>query len=239
MARRVAQGLFALVAAFGLAVVLWQVSKAETWQLFGELVYRVETDRPVVALTFDDGPSRKHTAAVVETLDQLDIRASFFLTGHEAARSPELVTLIADAGHEIGNHSFSHDRMVLMPASRVRREIDDTEGVLRSAGYEGPMLFRPPYGAKLFVLPWVLSLRQQASIMWDVDGDDQSEFAGNPQALAQHVVETAEPGSIILMHVMYDSRETSRAALPMIADGLRSRGFEFATISELLELSGS
>lgn len=222
-------GLIGLVAvAFG----LWSVSKSLRFQIFGEVITRIETSDPIVALTFDDGPAPRYLDEVLQTLAERDVRATFFLTGHEAEQRPELVAQIAAAGHQLGNHGFSHIRMILRSAAWIEDEISRTDAALRSSGYSGPIPFRPPYGQRLVVLPWVLSQADRPVVLWDVDADDLWEEA-TPESYAAELVADAEPGSIILLHVMYQSRDTARAALPLVIDGLRARGFSITTLDEL------
>lgn len=220
----------AVVVLVGLAL-LWPISKSTTFQFFGEAIDRVETDQRVVALTFDDGPSRKHTQTVLDILASYNATATFFLTGHEAEQRPELVAAIFEAGHSLGNHSYSHERMILRSPSSLRAELDRTDAILRGSGYEGDIPFRPPYFQKLFSLPWVLRDQDRPSIMADVTPNDQGVLA---EDFAAEVLETVQPGSIIVMHVMYDSRASEREALPLVLDGLRAKGFELVTVNELL-----
>jgi len=109
--------------------------------------------------------------------------------------------------------------------------LDETDRLLREAGFEGDLQFRAPYGNKLFSLPWVLEQQGRANVQWDVEPGPETL---TPQAMAQEIVDAAEPGSIILMHVMYDSRETSRAALPLIIEGLRAKGLQLVGLNDLL-----
>ncbi len=214
------------------AAAVWSYSKSTTSQLFGEIVARVEGAGPRVSLTFDDGPSARFTAEVLAQLAVQEVTATFYLTGHEAAAQPGAVAAIAAEGHEIGNHSWSHDRMILRSRSDLRDELSRTNAALRAAGYDGPLTFRPPYGQKLWSLPRELATQNRAAVMWDValeaDGRDAQSFA-------DAIVAAAQPGSIILMHVMYRSRAVDRAALPLVIDGLRAKGFELVSISQLLD----
>lgn len=228
--------IFLISLASVLAVVfgLHTFSNSRTYQAFGDLAARVETDRPIVALTFDDGPTAGFTGEVLAILDKLDVTATFFVTGREVTENPQEVRAIVAAGHELGNHTYSHPRMVLKSYGTYRSEIEETDAAIRAIGYERQLHFRPPYGKKLFGLPWYLSSTGRTTIMWDVE----PEIAEDADAFVAHVVEQTRSGSIILMHVMYESRAISREALPGIVTGLRERGFEFVTVSELLKERG-
>lgn len=229
---------FIALLTIGLAVLagLYQLSRAREYQLFGELVARVETAVGVVALTFDDGPTPRQTQDVIDMLDDLDVVATFYLNGAPAAQNAEQVRALALAGHELGNHAWHHDRMVLMSPARVRREIEDTDAAIRAAGYDGPLTFRPPYGKKLFVLPWVLADMGRTAVTWDVEPESAVADDAGAQEIADHVIANAHSGSIVLLHVMYDHGGASRDAVPMIVEGLRARGMAFVTVSEMLAL---
>ncbi|WP_245447631.1 polysaccharide deacetylase family protein [Nitratireductor sp. OM-1] len=214
---------------------LHTLSNSRSYQTFGDLVARVETDRPVVALTFDDGPTAGFTSEVLEILDKLDVTATFFVTGKEVTENSDEARAIAAAGHELGNHSYSHARMIMKSYGTYRSEIEETDAAIRAIGYEGKLHFRPPYGKKLFGLPWYLSSTGRTTIMWDVEPETYPDIADDLDAFVTHVVDETRSGSIVLMHVMYGSRAISREALPGIVTGLRERGFEFVTVSDLLE----
>lgn len=214
---------------------IFQLSKARGFQLFGTIVPRIETSAPVVALTFDDGPTLRYTRDVLALLDDRDVKATFFLTGKEMEEVPALTSDIVRRGHQIGNHSYSHPDMTLSSMSTVREEIERTDAAIRAAGYQGEIYFRPPYGKKLLTLPWYLSRTGRTSVTWDVEPESYPDIAEDANAIAEHVIQNAKSGSIILLHVMYRSREASRQALPMIIDGLRERGFQFVTVSELMQ----
>ncbi|XOK10821.1 polysaccharide deacetylase family protein [Agrobacterium tumefaciens] len=221
----------------GLAAVLIGVhffSKSRTTQLFGGIIARVETERPVVALTFDDGPSVRFTPDVLTILRERGVKATFFLTGKETEENLPQARMIVSEGHQLGNHSYTHSNMMFMGPARIREEIERTDAAIRAAGYEGEIMFRPPYGKKLLTLPWYLSRQDRKTIMWDVEPESFPDVADDAAAFASHVIEQTRNGSIIIMHVMYRSREVSRQALPLIIDGLRQRGFEFVTVAQLL-----
>ncbi|WP_127752276.1 polysaccharide deacetylase family protein [Devosia sp. 1566] len=211
-----------------------ELSNARGFQLFGDIVARLDTDAPVVALTLDDGPTPAYTQTVLDILNERDVKATFFLTGRESAEHPQQVQAIAAAGHEIGNHSWSHKRMAFMSPASIAEEIESTDVAIRKTGYAGPLHFRPPYGKKLVALPWYLAQHGRTTIMWDVEPEADAADAASPRSLAEYAIANATNGSIIIMHVMYESRASSRLALPAIIDGLKARGFKFVTVSQLL-----
>lgn len=233
--RRVVIGSGIVAVLLSAIVSLHLYSNARTTQLFGDVIARVETDKPVVALTFDDGPSVRFTTDVLTVLKDRDVKATFFLIGKETAENLPQARLIVDAGHEIGNHSYTHSNMAWMGPGSVKDEIERTDAAIRSAGYQGEILFRPPNGKKLVTLPWYLWQNGRKTIMWDVEPESYPEITANADAMTRYVVDNAKNGSIILLHVMYRSRDVSRQALPQIIDGLRQKGFGFVTVSELLK----
>lgn len=127
--------------------------------------------------------------------------------------------------------------MVLKFPSYVKEELEKTDELIRRTGYQGEILFRPPYAKKLFVLPYYLCQNNRKTITWDLEPDSTSEFAHDSQKIVDYVVSKATPGSIILLHPMYSSRQETMKALKGIIAGLRAQGYEFKTISELLEYS--
>lgn len=237
-ASRIALTIVCTLVVFTLSTVAaWQMARSRSFQLVGNLVQRVATDQPFVALTFDDGPTATYTPEILSALADHDVKATFFLTGREIVANPEAAQSIQDAGHEIGNHTWSHKRLVLVDTKTIAEEIERTDDAIRNLGRQGEILFRPPYGYKFVNLPLYLSRTQRTTIMWDVEPESYEAVAADSTLLAEHVIEHARPGSIIILHAMYESRQTTRDALPAIIDGLRERGFEFATVTELLALS--
>ncbi|GHG42100.1 MULTISPECIES: polysaccharide deacetylase family protein [Amycolatopsis] len=221
-----------LVVVLAGAVTLFEVSKSRTFQFFGTLVDRVDTTEKVVALTFDDGPDPAGTRTILDTLKSRQVPATFFLIGRDIAAHPDLAHDIAAEGHEIGNHSFSHDRMIGVTPSWVADEVEATDALIRTSGYTGEILFRPPNGKKLFALPHYLASHHRTTITWDVAPDSD----GTPDAatVESAVLGQVRPGSIVLLHAMYASRGQTRRAIAPILDGLKQRGYRFVTVSQLI-----
>lgn len=213
---------------------IWKLSSSVKFQLFGELIYQVDTEQKLVALTFDDGPTPHYTAGVLQLLDLYQVKATFFVTGSDTQRYMTQAKQIVAAGHQLGNHSWSHQRMVFMSLDEISRELEGTDQQIREAGYQGEILFRPPYGKKLVLLPWYLANTHRTSITWDVAPETFDEDSEDPQTMATEVLEQVKPGSIVLLHLMYKNREASRAALPLIIKGLKEKGYRMVTLSELL-----
>jgi peptidoglycan/xylan/chitin deacetylase (PgdA/CDA1 family) len=226
--------LIVVIVFLALSSFLWQIGKSRTFQFFGEIIPRVNTTQKVVALTFDDGPVPGGTEEILSILGQEQIHCTFFLTGAELERNMEQGKRIVAAGHEVGNHTYSHVRMLLVTPSFVKQEIESTDKLIRQAGYQGEILFRPPFGKKLFALPYYLSKNGRKTITWDVEPNSFPEIDASSDKIVEYVLQKTQPGSIIILHVMYSNRKESMKAVKGIIDGLKSRGYSFKTVSELL-----
>jgi len=226
----------AAIAIIAVIAAAFQVSKSRTFQFFGEIVPRINTRQKVVALTFDDGPTPGITEEVLSTLNEEGVKATFFVIGEELERNPEEGRKIVAAGHELGNHTYSHERMVLKTLSFIECEIECTDQLIRQAGYQSAIHFRPPYGKKLILLPYFLSKTSRKTITWDVEPDSYPEIAADANRIIAHVMEKSSPGSIILLHVMYKSRGESLKAVKGIITGLKGEGYSFKTVSEMLTI---
>lgn len=222
--------------ALGLAAVLvvatggYFLMNSRTYQLAGRLVDRVDTGEKVVALTLDDGPSDR-AEEVLDLLAAADIPATFYLNGRDLAARPDLGRAIAEAGHEIGNHTYNHRRMVLVSPATVADEVERTDTEIRRTGYQGDITFRPPYGKKLWTLPDYLSDHDRTTVTWDVEPEAGNSSA---EAIVAAAVEQVRPGSIILLHTMFGGGAASRAAIGPIVAKLRADGYRFVTVSELI-----
>jgi len=218
------------------AYLLFQLSRNPEFQLFGDLVYRVDTQEKVVALTFDDGPTERGTKPILKLLQNESIKGTFFLNGKSIDANPQLARMLIDAGHEIGNHSYSHKRMVFMSYARVAQEVESTTELIRDLGYQSEIHFRQPYGKSLFMLPYYLDNKDITTVTWDVESETFIKGEDTPLKIEQRTLNSVKPGSIILFHVMYGDGSTLNA-LPKIITELKQRGYRFATVSELMTLS--
>jgi peptidoglycan/xylan/chitin deacetylase (PgdA/CDA1 family) len=189
------------------------------------LVTNGPRDRPVVALTFDDGPS-EYTPEFLEVLRAKGVRATFFEVGQEMPGREDVMRQILAEGDEIGDHTMNH---VEFPGYE---QIVGAAARIRAYTHFKPCLFRPPGGgvdAGVIASAGSLGMR---TITWDVDPRDWS--LPGTGAIYSNIVGHARDGSIILMHDGGGPRSETLAALPQVIDTLRARGFGFATVSELL-----
>ena len=213
-------------------------------QVQPDSVARVPVDRPMVALTFDDGPDPRYTREVLRLLRANDARATFFTIGVNAAAYPSFVHEVMADGHSIGNHTWNHRLLDSLTADEVAEEIDRCQAALAGVGAPTPHLFRPPKG---FTAPDVGPAADRAGLR-TVFWDECVEHLVDHQDLEVGVVELlgrAQPGSIILAHdggaVVGSprrplSRERTIAALPSLLSGLRSLGLEVVDVPTLMKV---
>ncbi|MDR2379724.1 MAG: polysaccharide deacetylase family protein [Bifidobacteriaceae bacterium] len=178
-----------------------------------------------VALTFDDGPSA-NSDALLDKLAELGVRATFFNTGRNTELRPDQVARQVADGHALGGHSWNHADMRKRSAAEACADADRTAAAIKAASGVDTILVRPPYGS------WndsvLAACTGKAFILWNVDTEDWSSH--DPAKIADHAINDAKPGSIILMH---DTVAETAQALPEIVAGLKAKGYELVTIPEL------
>jgi peptidoglycan/xylan/chitin deacetylase (PgdA/CDA1 family) len=180
-----------------------------------------------VALTFDDGPGAR-TTELLRMLRQYHARATWFVLGQMVAANPGRLRQIAAAGHEIGNHSWSHELMTSVSTAEIRSQFDRTDRIVKRTIGQKPTLVRPPYGGINSRVAAELRQEGHPAILWDVDPLDWRDR--NSSTVASRVLSHVHPGSIVLMH---DIHSTTVSAVPRILAELDRRGYTFVTVSEL------
>lgn len=217
-------------------VMTWNISRSRSYQVFGELINRVETGEKIVALTFDDGPwNNRVTDEVITILENLDVKATFFLNGLGIKDHPSATKRLVLSGHDLGNHSYSHKRLIFKGYEEIKEEIESTSSLIRSSGFQGEIFFRAPYGKKLLVLPYYLKQQGITSVSWDVEPETYKNVRRSTDAMVEHVVSNTAPGSIILLHVLGSGNSVSRESLPIIINKLRGMGYRFVQLPELFQ----
>ncbi|MGP4040357.1 polysaccharide deacetylase family protein [Gracilibacillus sp. D59] len=211
----------------------YKLMNSRTFQLFGNLTAKVETNENVVALTFDDGPT-KNVNEIITLLEKYNAKATFFLIGEYIKEYPEEAEAIVQAGHQVANHTYSHHRMIFKSPTFIKNEVEKTNQLIREIGYKGQIDFRPPNGKKIVGLPWYLHKNDIETIMWNLEPDS---FYEEPADKVNYVVDNMEPGSIILMHPMYDDTGEELKAVEGILEALSERDYQFITVNDLQDLS--
>jgi peptidoglycan/xylan/chitin deacetylase (PgdA/CDA1 family) len=200
---------------------------------FGRALGKIESDRKVVALTFDDGPNPNATPLILDTLAEKGVRATFFVLGSHAERWPELVRRICNEGHQIGNHGYFHRKLQFKSPFYVSRDIRLGIRAIRRAGGPAPRYFRAPHG---FRSPWTTPIANsygERTVGWSL-GVWDSDRPGVDE-IVRRTLEGVAPGSIVLLHDGdgYNpdgDRLQTAAALPRIIDQLKDQGYEFKTL---------
>lgn len=197
----------------------------------GMAVKKVPTSHKVVALTFDDGPHPATTPALLAVLQAKQAKATFFVLGNRVQLYPNLAADIVNSGQELASHSYTHRFLNRLTPEELAEEIDKSEKVISAVGPK-PTLIRPPGGGYNDRLVWELRQRGYTTVLWSIDPRD---WAGKSvQRIVEIVVTQAGPGSIILLHEGEYAASTP-AAVGIIIDRLRAQGYEFVTVSELLQ----
>jgi peptidoglycan/xylan/chitin deacetylase (PgdA/CDA1 family) len=203
-------------------------------QWLGKMLVSGDPQSPAVCLTFDDGPGDS-TPLILDTLKRLDVRATFFLLGENVERLPELARRIAEEGHEIANHSYSHPYFFWKMPGRILWEVRRAQEVIETATGRRPTLFRPPYGVRWFGLSSILRKLRLTAVMWSVSSVDWRFPASR---IVERVNRKTRAGSIILLHDGVPGKEggdrrATAEALDQIIQTLAKR-YRFVTASEMI-----
>lgn len=187
----------------------------------------------LVALTFDDGPWPQSTQAILDVLDEHEVRATFFMLGGRVQRNPDLVRKMARDGHLLGAHSVSHRPFSRIKSKEVRQQIVRGRRIIRKAsGVDTPWL-RPPYGS-MNSGAWRAVRKEGARVvLWDVDSNDWKKPGA--KKITRAVVKRVKPGSIVLLHDGGGDRTQTVEALPGIIEGLKNKGYAFVTVEDLVD----
>ena len=168
-------------------------------QLYGRTLTH-GPDPGQLALTYDDGPNDPHTLRLLDVLAKHEAKATFFLIGKYVRQRPEIARAVLAAGHEIGNHTYSHPNLIFVSAARLRQELEDCNKALEDSLGITPSLFRPPFGGRRpGVLRTARNLRL-TTVMWSVTGYDWN--AKSPEFILEKVAPGLKSGraEIVLMH---------------------------------------
>ena len=188
--------------------------------------YDKDPSKKRIALTFDDGPHPEVTKQILELLEKYNAKATFFMLGSRVQYYPGLAREVHDAGHEIGNHTWTHPVLTKMTPGAIQKEYESTEQALVKAIGENSSVFRPPYGA---INDSVRKLIPIHSVNWTIDTLDWKHR--DPEKLLPMLKEALHNNAIVLMH---DIHQSTADGLEPVLSYLQSEGYEFLTITEIL-----
>jgi len=237
---RLAIGIFAFL------VVLFWFGNKYVYRGFGLQVPIIRAGGPyykTVALTFDDGPDPAYTPEILDILKQNNVKATFFVVGRHAEEYPDLVKRIAQEGHEIGSHSYSHPfNLVMLSKERMKQEVTRSEQVITKITGKRPYLFRPPRGIYNKSLTDFLMERKYTMVLWTLSSRDWQE--PSYKEITWRVTTGIRPGDIVLFHdsgsiIMPEggNRMCTIQALPYIIKDLKEKGYRFVTVSDMIIMS--
>lgn len=231
-------GYLLATAAMGVASGLGYNSMAPRSQLFGQTFIGLKPGSRRIALTYDDGPNEAYTPQLLEVLDRHQVKATFFMVGRYVTLLPKLAESVAQAGHAIGNHTFTHPNLIFCSRVQMRFQVEECDRALRDYVGEHSRLFRPPFGGRR---PDVLSMARSMGFsptLWSVTGYDWNPDP--PEKIEANVVRQVRGGDVILLHDgghlgMGANRSATVTATDNLIRRYKDEGYEFVTVPQMIE----
>jgi len=186
----------------------------------------IDPNKPMIALTYDDGPS-KYTKELLDLLKENNSAATFFVLGLQVNKYQDTIVQMIEDGNQIGNHSYDHKRLTTLNDEELYNQINKTDNLIYETALYKPFVMRPPYGTTSEAL---IEKLQKPIIKWSIDTRDWE--SRNSEAITDIILEKVKDGDIILMHDLYESSlEASKTVIPELI----KRGYQLVTVSELSE----
>ncbi|HOW34854.1 MAG TPA: polysaccharide deacetylase family protein [Candidatus Omnitrophota bacterium] len=204
-----------------------------------ETIYRVKTNEKKVALTFDDGPSPVWTPKILDELKKADIKATFFMIGHHVAEYPDVAKRVAQEGHEIGNHGYTHGALIYYTTEELEEELRYTDFMIRQVTGQITKYYRPPKA-------WITKREKEKIkamgyhiVLWSLNSKDWVTF--DDKYIVKYILRNIQNGDILLFHdsggvfkTEGGDRSETVSTIPLLAEKLKERGFKLVTVNELL-----
>ena len=200
--------------------------------LQAENPYGIDPAKPMVALTFDDGPSQ-HTWNIVSTLQSYKARATFFIIGNQVATHEAAIDYILANHNEIASHSFGHKNLTKLSDVEVVNQIRPVDAALLEQHDYIPVMYRVPYGSRDERVLEILKQEGKPVIGWSVDPYDWK--VKDKDTIVNHVLNSVKDGDIVLMHDIY---EPTAQAVAELVPALQDKGYQIVTVSELFQFRG-
>ena len=192
-------------------------------------IYYGNTGEQAVALMINVDWGEDILPQMLDILKSKSVKATFFMTGRFAKKFPELVQRIAQEGHEIGNHGYSHPHVDKLSVEANQKEIQNTEQVFQELKVQWAKIFAPPYGEHKAHVVEAADALGYKTIMWTADTLDWQN--PDPETIVKRVLGKADKGALILMH----PKECTLSAMPAIIDGLHARNYQLKTVTEIIQ----
>jgi peptidoglycan-N-acetylglucosamine deacetylase len=198
------------------------------------MINEIHTSQRIVAITFDDGPNPLYTPQILEIFSEAKAKATFFMIGEQMKKHPEVVKQVAEQGHEIGNHTFSHPMLSQLSIDDCLAEIEQSEKLAEELAGRKPAVFRPPY---LDYNQDTVSILQQKG--YPMIGALNLEALDWEQPGVEHILEKSRDvvkgGGILIFHDGFGDRSQTIEAVRMLVSELTSQDYQLVTVSELLK----
>ena len=217
---------------FGAAVLLWFFFRPP----FGKNTVRLNTDKRIVALTYDDGPNPPYTERLLDVLAKHNVKATFFMIGNRIERHPETVRRVIAEGHQIGNHTYSHPLLGFLPPFSVQQQIERTDDLIRQHGIVEEIVLRAPMLTRFLPVAYALAKADRTHIscnVWSWDWTTQ-----NPDKITETVLKKTKQGAIIVLHDgKAENKNANRSgtieATDRIITALKQDGYQFVRLSDV------
>ncbi|MFQ3543945.1 polysaccharide deacetylase family protein [Halobacillus rhizosphaerae] len=203
----------------------------------GRAIWEIPTNKKMIALTFDDGPSEIYTPLVLDVLKEYRAKATFFVVGERAENFPEIVQREVKAGHEVANHTYTHPNIRTMNKDSFIKELRQTNEIIHQLTGFSPKLFRPPGGAYNESIIYTANEEGYTVVLWSWHQDTLDWKQPGTSTIVRNVINNVRNGDIILFHDYGGNRMQTINALKKILPELKKQGYEFVTVSELTRMN--
>lgn len=205
----------------------------ENWKREKIIITEVATDQKILALTFDDGPDPINTPLLLDFLKKHQVKATFFVLGKYAEKYPSIIKRMAEEGHEIGNHSFSHPDFNRENRQAIQEQIKKTNQIILSLTGSKPRFFRPPGGYLSYEMVDLVKEEKMIIGYWSYIQDPKDWQGKKAEQIAGYIINHVKPGQIIILHDGGPNGGETALAVDILVPALKKEGYSFVTLTEL------